>query len=545
MVGSLTSTDDNATATLHAFVRGLGAKVTRATVREELPQHPDFPSLLSLSEVLTDWKIDNTALQLNTVEQLRELPMPFIAHLNQRGGWYVLVSNLKNDRISYTDSDRGRVVEPLTYFERKWSGVILLAEADEQSGEPNYQTNRRGEVLTGFRGPFVLASALLILLLAILRAAPNLAGTDWLLLLTKATGLVLSGLLVAKQLGHASALTNRLCRINRKTNCDSVLDSPAAELWGWLSWSDVGLLYFAGGLLTILLAGNLSNVGLFTVRSVLSLLALFALPYTLFSVYYQARVIRQWCPLCLGVQVVLLAEGVAAVTPLRSLPSVGQPHVIVLIAFLVPTLAWVLTKPLLVNVTQSRREHDELLRLKRDPDLFQALLMQQPKMPAVPDDLYPIVLGNPDAEHTITMVTNPYCPPCAKMHGELEELLERNANVKVNVIFLACDGPAGKLTTVAKHLLAVSGQKRALGDWYAFDRKDYADWSQRYPVANDDPQYVQLVQRHCDWCQRANVTATPTLFIDSYQRPKSYSLPQIRRFVNYVNSPKLVETDLL
>ena len=532
--------DENATATLHSLLKGLRANVTRATVRQTLEQHPDFPSLLSLSEVLTDWKIDNTALQLNTTEQLREMPLPFVAHLRRNGGWYVLVTALQGDKITYTDNSKGRNTETVTEFEQKWSGVVLLAEADEQSGEADYQTNRRREVLAGLRRPFVLISALLILLLAIGSAALNFIGTDWLLLVTKATGLALSGLLVAKQLGHQNALTNRLCRISHKTNCDSVLDSPGAKLWGWLSWADVGFLYFAAGLLTVLSAGIVP-----TVRPLLHWLALLALPYTIFSIYYQARLVQQWCTLCLAVQVVLLTEGILAVTQLSQLPDTWQPYTVLLTVFLLPTLAWVLIKPLLTNATESQREHNELLRFKRNPDLFKSLLTLQPRMPTVPDDLCLITLGDPDAGHTITMVTNPYCPPCAKTHGELEQLIERNANVKVDVIFLACDGLAGRLTTVAKHLLAVPNKKRALNDWYAFDRKDYADWSQRYPVANDDSDYVQLVQRHCDWCQQANVTATPTLFIDGYQRPDAYSLPQIGRLVNYLTIPKPVETDSL
>jgi len=226
---------DNATTTLYGLTHGLRARVTRATVQDELQRYPDFPSLLSLSDLLTDWRIDNTALQLNTGEQLRELPLPFIAHQKKQGGWFVLVTNLIGGRISYTDSERDRVTEPLAAFEKQWTGVVLLAEINEQSGEPDYERNRPAEIRENLRGPLVLAGSLLITLFVILSAAKNLTTPDWLLLLTKSAGLLLSGLLVANQLGSKNALTDRLCRLNERTNCDDVLNSPAAKLWGWLS----------------------------------------------------------------------------------------------------------------------------------------------------------------------------------------------------------------------------------------------------------------------------------------------------------------------
>ncbi|MCY7351993.1 MAG: hypothetical protein LH606_15240 [Cytophagaceae bacterium] len=68
--------EDNAPATLYALVRAMGARVTKTAVWETLREHPDSASLLGLSDVLTTWRIENTALQLASVEQFRELPRP-------------------------------------------------------------------------------------------------------------------------------------------------------------------------------------------------------------------------------------------------------------------------------------------------------------------------------------------------------------------------------------------------------------------------------------------------------------------------------------
>ncbi len=533
--------DDNATTTLYALLKGLDAKVTRATIQNELAMHPDFPSLLSMSDVLTYWKIDNTALQLNTVEQLRELPMPFIAHLKKNNGWYVQVTELTGNRITYTDSSEGRKTQTVNEFEKSWSGVVLLAEANEQSGEADYARNRPKGIRQSLRGPFLLAGSLLVAFIVILSGAGSwlqkVLITDWFLLFTKMVGLTLSCLLVAKQLGGKNTLTDRLCQLNSKTNCDSVLNSPGAKLWGWLSWADVGLLYFAGSLVTALLLDVQP-----TVRPLLHWLALLALPYTIYSVYYQARVVEQWCTLCLAVQVVLLAEGILALTQLTTLPGLWQPYTVLVTAYMLPILTWVLIKPLLTNATIGRIEHNELQGFKRNPEVFYSLLMQQPKMPPVPDNLHPISLGNPEAEHTITMVTNPFCGPCAKTHTIVEQLLNRNS--KANIIF-ACDGVNGRATQVAIHILALTGQIKkvnALSDWYGQSQKNYDVWVKRHPVEMSDNDWTVITDRHRNWCIHAGITGTPTLYVDGYKLPMAYNLEDIRWILGELKLASTVST---
>src|SRR5690606_15787424 len=78
-------------------------------------------------------------------------------------------------------------------------------------------------------------------------------------------------------------------------------NSEASYLWGWISWADAGLIYFASSLL-ILITSLLSEPAL----GLLSWLSLFTLPYCIFSIYYQGVKLKKWCPLCLGTVAVLL-----------------------------------------------------------------------------------------------------------------------------------------------------------------------------------------------------------------------------------------------
>ncbi len=99
--------EDNAPATLYGLVRAMGARVTKTAVWETLREHPDSASLLGISDVLTSWRIDNTALKLASAEQFRELPTPFVAHLHERKGWFALVTSVLHDRLTWYDTGKG------------------------------------------------------------------------------------------------------------------------------------------------------------------------------------------------------------------------------------------------------------------------------------------------------------------------------------------------------------------------------------------------------------------------------------------------------
>ncbi|MBO0932605.1 cysteine peptidase family C39 domain-containing protein [Fibrella aquatilis] len=522
---------DNAAATLQALLHALRVRVTEQTIRSTLLSHPDYPSMLSLSDTLAEWQVDRMAVQLNAAEQLRELPLPFVAHLTKQGGWYVLVTALHSDHITYTDAELGSQTEALADFEAQWSGVVLVAEANEQAGESDYTNKRKHEWLQKARGPAVIVGIALFLAVVFLGAGPTLTLTDYLWLFTKATGLFISILLVSKVMGNTNTLADQLCRLTSQTNCNSILNAPAAKLWGWLSWADVGLLYFAGGLLAALAVGFAP-----TAQPVLGMLALLALPYTLFSLYYQGVVMRQWCTLCLLVQAVLLAEGVLAATHFIAPPDSWQPYALVVGLLLMPTLVWMVLKPLLISHKQGQQYHEQLIKLRRDPDLFRALMRQQAPMPPITPDMHPVWLGNPDAAHTITMVTNPYCGPCARKHKELEALLTKTEDVNVQVVF-TCDGPAGRKTQVALHLMALpqnGSAQAALADWYGGEEPDYAHWATAYPLAETAPDAERIAYANQKWSAQANIDATPTLYIDGYPLPQQYALPDALRMIRYV-----------
>lgn len=69
----------NVKATI-TFLRLLGVKVNSGTVNETLQNHPDWPSLLCISDSLNKWDIPKAAGTIDK-EAIWQLPIPFLANI--------------------------------------------------------------------------------------------------------------------------------------------------------------------------------------------------------------------------------------------------------------------------------------------------------------------------------------------------------------------------------------------------------------------------------------------------------------------------------
>lgn len=73
--------------------------------------------------------------------------------------------------------------------------------------------------------------------------------------------------------------------------------------------------------------------------------------------------------------------------------------------------------------------------LKSKKEVFEALLEKSESYEVSSADSS-VFLGNPEAPLTVTVLTNPHCNPCARMHARLEKVLkEAHGRIAVQYIF--------------------------------------------------------------------------------------------------------------
>jgi uncharacterized membrane protein len=353
------------------------------------------------------------------------------------------------------------------------------------------------------------------------------------LLIIKTFGLAVTILLLVYETDKSNAFVKSICTAGKQTNCNAVLQSKASKIIG-MSWSEAGFFYFASTFLFLLFPG----INFTAKVCLLSIANCLAAPYTLFSVYYQWKVVKQWCPLCLMVQAVLLLEIIWSIInfwlrlPIAFLPIA---YCLLPIAYCIslPIVLWYIIKPLLLKAKDEPLYKAAYKRLLYNPETFNHLLQQQATAPNGYQNIG-ITIGNPDAVNTIIKVCNPYCGPCAKAHAAIDEILHNNKNVKLKLIFTASNDENDRRGIAAKHLLAIAGNndeiktQQALDDWYLADKKDYYAFAAKYPMNGELKQQEKQIDIMGEWCKEAGITATPTLFINGKKLPETYSINELK-----------------
>ncbi|MFZ2907497.1 MAG: cysteine peptidase family C39 domain-containing protein [Cyclobacteriaceae bacterium] len=540
---SQNNVEDNAFIALRDFISLLGVSVTLASL-SKTKNHPDYPSMLSLSESLHDMRVENLAVNLS-LTQLNEIPFPAIAHLRKNNGHFVVLKKIVKDQIFYIDSVEGLILESLEDFKSKWTGAVLLAEKSENSGEKNYTQKRRLEIAGKAKTICLLSLCALFLITPIMVVFNSSFFFTWLILLIiKSVGLALCIVLLFKQLGLNNTFVNKVCNAAKGFDCNSILNSPASKLMGVMSMSELGMLYFAGGALSLLLM-SIAKASAFGSLLIFNIITL---PYTAFSIYYQWRIVKAWCPFCLAVMMLFWLE-FFILFQVADFNSVITEAPIIFMGFTIPVVIWLFFRDPFIKAQRVEGLERSLLKFKRSNKIFKALIERQP---LVEIEEFPreIVLGNESAPTSITIVSNPLCGPCSFAHQELEDLLQRypdHLNVKIR--FLVNPDKNGSVdNTVAKEIIknALSGNKgsvrEALNFWFEDREKDVTKWLARVgsnKITQEETTLNEVIKKHHEWCSSLGINATPTFFINNKKLPEEYNVTDFKYHIRHLISEKI------
>ncbi len=520
----------------HTFIqliKVLDVPVTKTSALERLQSHPDEGSLLAYSETLNHYKIENAGIKVDK-EKLHELPVPFVAYLHLHGGTFTLVKEVTHHHVHHLlDTQKGWNKTGKDEFLKAWQGIALLAEASSESGEKDFAKHRRSEILKELRVP--LAVSLLLLTTGIF-TVPLLTATSSLLLplliLLKTGGVVTSTLLLVKTIDSKNELVNRLCNNGPKINCQSILDSPAAQLTPWLSLSDLGFIYFFGSFFALLFSGYAG-----TQHTFISFQWIFSsgcIAFGAYSLWYQGVKAKMWCTLCLAVVSIFVLELLTLIRFTPSLFRLDTAGIAYMVAgFLLPITFLLLFKN---SALKAREAHDltkKLNKIYANPAYFKSLMGNQQLMPEIPEYMPVVVFGRKDAIHTITVVSNPLCTPCAIIHQKLEEVIEENPGINCQVIFLSGENNAGGQFVQKLWNLPDSIRPVATSRWYYRNDKNFEKWNEEYITYPEEINRGKHIQKmHNDWANYAEIKATPTLFVNGRKKPDEISIKELGRLLS-------------
>lgn len=518
----------------YTYLQHCGIVFNRDTARQFLASHPYHPSLLSLSDLFDEFGTENTAIQLDPGD-LEKVPLPFLATVHTTADEdFVMVRACSRQQVTYLNNRNRSVTVSADQFAKIFGGTVFLAEKNETSGEPHFEANRKA---IRNRKAVQIAATGLVAAAAISGFATQNLNNQFsiplmLLLLAKAAGLAITILLLIQRFGSGHDLIQKLCQSKTGNGCNQILSSPGAYLFkGALSWSEAGFLYFSITLLYLCM----QRIDPGTVKPLLYLNIL-ALPYSIYSVWYQYRA-KSWCRLCLSVQVVLWLEFAAALPLMHDLrPAFSDFIYLLMPAMLIPGL-WFISRPFLERSALVNELSKIANTFRKDEQLFLTLLHQQHTV-SVPPQL-PVVLGNPDAPFEIMVVSNPLCTPCAKTHQQLNTLMENCGDrLRVSLIFMSSGDSNDDRYKLHKRFIAIyqaSGSlaaKAAIDSWYRKEGQHTGDWLGGHAcITEDSPSVHEQLAQQLEWCFEQNISHTPAIFINGHLSLPQYTLPDLEVFI--------------
>lgn len=499
-----------------SILRELKIPFTNSFVIRSYEEHPYKYTFYGLKSLCEKFGIATEGLFIYNKENIQEIPLPFVAKYNND---YALVKVVTKQKVTF-EMYGADISMPSEQFQNNWSGHVLLFSQNENSVEPDYKKHIIQE-----RKNLIELCVLVMCALALLgqfiikRSFSNTLEIT--LLLLYICGCILSGMLILQQMKINSPLLDSVCHAFKNSSCSNVLESKAAKFMGKYSWSEIGFSYFFVNFIALCVSGQTSNT--------LALIAAMAVPYSIWSIWYQHR-ISQWCPLCLMVQAVFISQFVCYLFGgCYSLPIVLDVQIVVLLCFAYMGSILALSKvlPILSYPTELQKVRWQYNHLKMNKKVFDLLLQTGDKYNTNDSS---IRFGDRNSETVITIFSNPYCNPCAAMHKRLRDLYASNSCL-IQYVFTSFKP---EWNTINKYLIAVYQQYGAekawevYTEWYDNGKFSQEHFFDKFHLNMDSDDIEREFQRHEQWRKTTKFNATPTILVNGCKMPYGYTIEDVQ-----------------
>ncbi len=525
------------------LVKQLNISISDAILKQQATNRPFSVPFRNIVNILPDLNIDAVLFEFKKEEftNINDFNFPCLVLLNTKDKSYSAIVSKVESGLVYYQTIQKQVVDKWDDFINIWSGHVLLVFPNAEKHEAMLHKSKQKELLYK---PNVVKMAILTL------GVTLWLGTDFYLLTSssrlnfglwhfKILGIIISALLIAHDINGENSFVNQLCSLG-KNDCNKVLEDKSAKLFGLISWSNLGFIYFAGSALFLLIGANnqlSTTLFLFTVNVP-------CVFFSFYSLWFQLFKAKELCYFCLAIlglfwiefalfllsnSINFKADLLSSNTILLGLFSFGLP--VILLYFLFD----------FADETQLFTDiKSELNALKYDSDVFNKLWLANPIISS--DDNRPLsILSNSEATNNITIVTTPRCPPCFAAHEQLEDYIKGNyGNLTIDLVFAV--NPAEDKNTeaykVAKRIVALHKYEgttvanQAISDWYNINKKfkNFDDWAAKYPVSNEDVD--EQLAAFDTWRKNNNIGHTPTIIFNGRKIPTFYNVADLRYFMN-------------
>lgn len=492
-------------------------KFTVSNLEKCILEDPNSNNFLGIISILKNY---NIACSPFIVED-NKLPLeklPFITH-KKNPEEIVIIDNVENEIISCTSNNGKKYKIKINDFEKEWSRNIIFLDY-EKAFEKKYLKN------------FFVENSRNILFIFILLISICSIGIKFyfpfnlLYLINNLIGLFICFKLFSISVSQSQE-GSKICSISQKSNCLSVLNHKSSKLFGLISYDKIGFVYFT---FALLLPVFLNSNYLFFLFYLFTISALFPL----YSIYFQYYVIKSWCPLCLIIQINLVANFVilylCKISFIYSIESIFVSASILVIIIIV-TIIFTMNNDL---ENSNRLFRNRLNLFINDSEILENLQNRNVKFLSIPNSRS-IVTGNLSSTNKITFITNPFCKYCSEKYESLKEIIEYNDNIKIETIYCITND-LEIIKTITYKLIEIYFVKGAneylyaIEEWYSSGYSNYVEWLNKFSSTNemDDSFINEVIEVHREWCKLSLIDATPTILLNDKILSPEYQVEDLK-----------------
>ncbi|MCM1301251.1 MAG: cysteine peptidase family C39 domain-containing protein [Bacteroides cellulosilyticus] len=494
-------------------------------IQEQHKLHPQYPSFRSIAYILNRLGVDSCLIKTD-IEELKQLPKPLLIEYD---GMFLLLEDITDSEIHIINEKNNTEAQPIGSLNRFWTGTAMVFNVNQRL--IIYPVTDKIRMFFNKLMCFItFIVAIFIGGYGVFRYADVFGILNFCYVFTCIIGIIIGVLFQIQEFDRSNPLVNRICHSRQnhgKRDCNSILESADAKFMKLFSWSDFGLLYF---IYMISLLIFFMPVDALFLQSLSSIAAAGYIPY---SLYYQWKVARKWCTLCLLAQGVLLVNLCLGIIGLYISYGADIDWIKLSVSFLlggfIVTAFFTTAKVGFKYFIDYKKATKSFIALKYDCSIKSLLLSSQYRIDTT--ELHKIVL-NPEGETILTIIFNTVCNPCISKMRKVMAMFQRKQTIRLELIFLL-DNLDVVAMRIARYLLSVYNQAPDTIEPILNDYISHFPGSMN-SFGKDDinerciqDECSQIIAEQDSWCRKNNITSTPQIFLDGYELPDIYTIDDI------------------
>lgn len=438
----------------------------------------------------------------------------------------IFISQVSDEDVTFVDSENKFYIKSKQEFESYPCFGFMTFECQESPCEPNYEDNIKAQRADIFYRVGTKLGLAIVLIAAFTWQALLLPAPVWHLALggILIAGIILTAITIIYKQNPAQY--NAFCKQGAKVDCALILTSPQSKVLG-ISLTTYSLIFYVGGLALI------SFIPVQHYHNAIWILFgihLLSLPVTVYSLYFQKRIIKRWCPLCL-LTTALLWLGAAGLV--FAVTQQAAPQIIPLLQY--GFFSYAPIALILIAWFELRDKHSEsayLALLNQQymltPYMIDKVVRGQPK---VNNPKFPISLrfGNADAANSCLLIIGADCPKCAEILCHELDYFERMKEMYTfEVVFhQAHFPPNNEVIFLVLQLLASNHEAEAKSLmllWYQTLSKNpftlYSEFKKQHNLPDTTAEAGRgLMTLHYQWLRENNIIGAPMMFVNQHSVP--------------------------